>query len=142
MSTETEEPKAIVRNVLNESFDEANVEVINELCVTDFVHHTALRDDVEGREAFIAFAESLHEAFDDLSFDIETMVAEGDTVAVRGAISGVHVGEFQGIPPTEEPVTWKSYVFARIEDGKLAETWVLSDAMGLMQQLGVAPDLP
>ncbi|MDY6764968.1 MAG: ester cyclase [Halobacteria archaeon] len=141
MPTKQKKAKALVRQALEETFDEANVEILGEVCTTDYVHHTALGEDVEGREAFIAFAEGLHDAFDDLTFDIETIIAEDDTVAVRGVVSGVHVGEFQGISPTEESVTWKSYVFARIEDGKMAESWVLSDAMGLVQQLGATPEL-
>lgn len=135
MATQAEN-KELVRRVLNASFDEANLKALEDLCKADYVHHTVMGDDVEGQAAFIAFVGSLHDTFDDLSFTIRTVIAEGDLVAVRGDISGVHIGEFQGIPATQESVKWKSYAFAQVDDGKLAESWVLSDAMGLLEQLG------
>lgn len=140
MPTQLEERKALVRRALKGAFDEGDPEVLTELCTADFVHHTALREDVEGREAFVAFAQGLHEAFDDLSFSIESTVAEAETVAVRGAVSGVHAGDFQGIAPTQESVRWDSYVFVRLEGDAIAETWVLSDVAGLLDQLGAAPE--
>lgn len=139
MQTEHESGKATVRRALEESFDETNPAALEDLCTPDLVHHTALREDVTGREAFVEFAAGLHDAFDDLRFDIHSIVAEDDTVAVRGSVSGVHAGEFQGIEPTGKAVTWKSDVFARIEDGRLAETWVVSDMLGLLKQLDAVP---
>jgi hypothetical protein len=31
-------------------------------------------------------------------------------------------------------------VFTRIEDGKIAERWVVPDSLGMLQQLGVLPE--
>ena len=67
------------------------------------------------------------------------MIAEGDKVAVRFTARGTHKGEFLGIPPTGKQVAWAGINIYRVASGKIAETWQLSDGLGLMQQLGVVP---
>jgi predicted ester cyclase len=44
-----------------------------------------------------------------------------------------------GIPPTGQEVTVTGIEFDRVSGGKLEETWVTYDALGMMQQLGVVP---
>jgi predicted ester cyclase len=69
----------------------------------------------------------------------EDMVAEGDKVAVRATFRGTHQGEFAGIPATGLKVEFPVYLIYRIENRKIAEHWMLADAMSLMQQLGALP---
>ena len=45
------------------------------------------------------------------------------------------------VAPTGKPVTISGVGIARFANGKLAEGWVNWDALGLMQQLSVVPDL-
>jgi predicted ester cyclase len=74
-------------------------------------------------------------AFPDLHFTIEDMFAEGDKVATRWTIRGTHRGEFMGLPPTGNQVTWSGINITRVVEGKLVEDWVEQDTPGLMQQL-------
>ena len=67
------------------------------------------------------------------------MVAEGDRVAVRIEFTGVHDGDLMGIAPTGKPVTIEIAMIYRIENGKIVEHWMLSDLLGVMQQIGVIP---
>lgn len=69
----------------------------------------------------------------------DDVVAEGDVVAVRATFRGVHDGEFAGLEPTGIEVEIPLMLFYRIEDGLIAEHWMVADSMGLMQQLGVLP---
>jgi predicted ester cyclase len=66
-----------------------------------------------------AFA-GLHEEFPDVRVEIESMVAEGDIVAVRLTFSGTHA-------PTGERATWPAMVFARFSEGKAVESWEVTD---------------
>jgi predicted ester cyclase len=45
------------------------------------------------------------------------------------------------MPPTNRRVTISGISIERIEDGKMAETWVNWDFLGMLQQLGVIPPL-
>ena len=65
-----------------------------------------------------AFA-GLHEEFPDVRVELESMVAEGDVVAVRLTFSGTYA-------PTGERATWPM-VFARFSEGKAVESWEVTD---------------
>ena len=52
---------------------------------------------------------------------------------------GPHRADFQGIPPTGRVIDVNGVVIDCYVDDKIAEHWVLFDAMELMQQLGVMP---
>jgi predicted ester cyclase len=72
---------------------------------------------------------------------IEDLLAEGETVMARWSCRGTHKGDLSGIAPTGKQFTISGVSIARLANGKMAEGWVNWDAQGLMQQLGVAPEL-
>jgi predicted ester cyclase len=72
---------------------------------------------------------------------IEDIIAEGETVMTRWSCRGTHKGDLSGIAPTGNPFTISGMTVARVSNGKLAEGHVNWDALGLMQQLGVVPEL-
>ena len=45
-----------------------------------------------------------------------------------------------GIPPTGNRVNFTGISIYRIEGGLIAESWSVSDDLGLMQQLGAIPE--
>jgi len=80
-------------------------------------------------------------AFPDLHYTIEDMIAEGDKVVVRLTFSGTHRGEFMGVAPTNKRVTTTAIFIQRIVSGKLVEEWSNADLLGFFQQLGVIPSV-
>lgn len=82
------------------------------------------------------------DAFPDLSFVIDDMIAEGSRVAVRGRMTGTSTGPFHGYPPTGKRVTMGFITLCRVRDGKIAETWGYNDMPGLMRQLGAGSGSP
>jgi predicted ester cyclase len=46
-----------------------------------------------------------------------------------------------GVPPTEKEVTWTGILMFRIAEGRIVDQWLEQDVMGLMQQLGAAPEV-
>ncbi len=56
-------------------------------------------------------------------------------------LSGRHTGTFVGIPATGRGVSITSFNVFRLADGKIVKSWVVADALGLLQQLGVVPRL-
>ncbi len=53
-----------------------------------------------------------------------------------------HKGEFQGIAPTNKAVTVSKFDFFRFAGGKCIAHWDSVDRLGLLQQLGVVPQVP
>jgi predicted ester cyclase len=72
-----------------------------------------------GREGMKQAFAGLHEEFPDVRVELESMVAEGDVVAVRLTFSGTHA-------PTGEWDTWPM-VFARISESKAVKSWEVTD---------------
>jgi len=60
-------------------------------------------------------------------------------VVKRWTVTCKHTGELMGVPPTGKEIRFTGINIFRIVDGKIEEQWVESDALGLMQQLGIVP---
>ena len=133
-----EENKAIVRRFY-ELLNTGDLTGVDELCDTHYVFNRPGSAGQMDREGFKQFVTMVYTAFPDLQSAIEDLIAEGDQVALRFTRRGTHQGEFRGIPPTGKQVTWTGMEIYRIAAGKLAETWVSVDALGLLQQLGAVP---
>lgn len=86
----------------------------------------------EGLKQHIADFEAAFPRYELIPDDI---ITEGDKVVIRARGRGTHQGELFGISPTGRQVEFSAIVIYRIEEGKIAESWLQADAMGLMQQL-------
>ena len=112
---------------------------VDEFVAPNYVRHDPNTPEVRGAEAEKQLITMVLAAFPDIHFTIENLVAGGDTVAGRYTLRGTHNGEWLGIPPTHKAVTLTVMEIYRIADGKIAEQWVILDALGMLQQLGVIP---
>jgi len=136
----TENNKALIRRVNEEAINQGNLALLDELVGSDYVEHDPnYPQAVCGAEGLKQYFQTFRSAFPDLHFTIEDIIGEGDTVAVRQTGRGTHQGELFGIPPTGKQVTVTAMIFHRFVNGKPVESWVNSDSMGMLQQLGVIP---
>lgn len=131
-----QENKEIYRHVLNELYNRANLEVIDEHLSPDFVYHVSMPGISPDREGAKQFVRGITSAFSDIRYTVEDLVAEGDKVVARWSSRGVHTGELIGVPATGKEVTTTGISMARIVDGKIKELWSEFDALGMLQQLG------
>lgn len=139
-TTTLEENKQIARRFPEDVATKGDIDLIDEICAEDVIDHSPLGE-VRGREELKNQIESIRKAFKDLSATVEDVIAEGDTVAMRVTIRGIHDGVFMSVEPTGIELEVANMVFTHIEDGKIGERWVQPDMLGLMQQLGVV-ELP
>jgi steroid delta-isomerase-like uncharacterized protein len=134
------ENKAIVRRLYEEVWNKRRIELVDELMSPSHaMHDNHLPDSGVGPEAYKRNVARYVTGFPDLRFTVEDMVAENDKVAVGWTISGTHKGEFRGISPTGRKVSVEGITINQIAGGKIMDSYVSWDALGLMQQLGVAP---
>jgi predicted ester cyclase len=75
----------------------------------------------------------------DFHTEILDMIAEGDKVVARVNITGLHTGNFFGIPATGKHVEFSGMYLVRIENGKIVEHWGEEDGVRLLEQLGMIP---
>jgi steroid delta-isomerase-like uncharacterized protein len=139
MTTE-ERNKAGFRRVYEEGLNEGNLAVADELIAPDFIDHEAHPGTSSGPESLRQLITMLRTAFPDLRFEIEDLIAEGDTVAGRLTMNGTHTGPLMGMPPTGRKVRQAHMHFVRFLDGKAIEHWGVRDDMGMMRQMGLMPE--
>ena len=138
-SSISEENKNVVRNFIAEFKNNANHDIVDELFTTDFVHHLKDPRLPPGREAMKLLGQSIAAAFPDVRATAEDLLADGDKVIERTTAVATHTGEFNGIPPTGNPVVWTELHIYRFEDGKIAELWSEIDLLALLTQIGAIP---
>lgn len=92
-----------------------------------------------GFEGWRAGVEHFRSVFQGICFDNLHIIAEGDLVAVRSVIRGVHTGGFMGIEPTGATIAVECADYYRLRDGVLVEHWDVVDFFGLLHQIGGVP---
>jgi len=138
----SEANKNVVRRLFEEVWNKGNLNVTDELFASTYVHHDASTPDLgRGPESEKKRATLYRTAFPDLRLTIEDILAEGETVMARWSCRGTHKGDLSGIAPTGKQFTISGVSIARFAGGKMVEGYVNWDALGLMQQLGVVPEL-
>ena len=128
------------KRLIEEVFGGGNYDVADELIAPGAVgHDPAQPAPVTGPEGVKESARGYRSAFPDLSFTIDQTVAEGEYVACRWTSRGTHKGELFGIAATGKEATVTGISIDRWQNGKIVESWVNWDALGLLQQLGAVP---
>jgi steroid delta-isomerase-like uncharacterized protein len=138
----SEPNKAIVRRLFEELWNKGNLSLADELFAPNYEHHDASTLDFgRGPESEKKRATLYRTAFPDIQLTMEEVIAEGEIVMTRWSCRGTHKGDLSGIAPTGKQINISGVTIARLANGKMAESWVNWDALGLMQQLGVVPEL-
>jgi steroid delta-isomerase-like uncharacterized protein len=112
---------------------------VDVLLADDYVRHDPNTPEVRGREAEKQLVTMFLTGFPDLHITTEDLVSVGDKVALRLTVRGTQEGELFGIPPTGKQVTVALLEIHRLAGGRIAEQWVVMNALGMMQQLGAIP---
>jgi predicted ester cyclase len=133
----SEENKRTTRRVLDELFEQGNMDAADELVHPDFVNHEAPPDNPQGPEGLRETITWLRGLWGPMHFDIEDEITEEDKVVARVVMHGKHVGEFLGKEPTGKEFATKQIHVWRLEDGKMIEHWSVRDDLGQALQLGL-----
>jgi steroid delta-isomerase-like uncharacterized protein len=138
----SEQNKAMVHRLFEELWNKGNLPVADELIAPTYTHHDASTPDVgRGPESEKKRVTLYRTAFPELRLTVEAVIAEGESVVARWSCRGAHRGDLSGIAPTGKQFVISGVTVVRFTDGKIVEGWINWDALGLMQQLGVVPEL-
>ncbi|OJW08503.1 MAG: hypothetical protein BGO49_12485 [Planctomycetales bacterium 71-10] len=128
------------RQWFEEVWNERNDKAAGAMMTPEAVGHSEAGEMV-GLNEFLAFRNRFLDAFPDLKFEVESVVADGDEAAVRWVARGTHSGDALGVPPCHKAVqirgiSWLLFV----EDGRMIEGWDAWNMGTLMQHLAEGPD--
>jgi predicted ester cyclase len=132
--------KQLVLRFVDEVANGANLDAVDALVHGDFFSHEAAASRGSGPLAVRATILQLHQAFSGFRVECLDLIAENGKVALRTRVSGRHVGEFNGIPPSWHEWSVQQIHIVRVVDGKLIEHWASRDDLGALRQLGVLPE--
>lgn len=95
----------------------------------------ASETECRGREESIKVFLGFGKALPDMKHSIQEIIVSGDTVVVRGELSGTPAGDFFGVPHTGRSFTIMTMDKHAVKDGKLAHTYHLEDWASAIRQL-------
>jgi len=130
------ENKAIVRKMF-EAINKQSLASLDKLMAPDFILHMHAKQ-TQGWEVSRQVVESEINAFPDLHVVIEDIIAEGDKVCVRLQETATHAGEYRGLAPTGNKLSYTVVAIWRVVEGKIVEGWIVYDQLDFLKQLGVA----
>ena len=135
----TQDNSAIVRRFVDEVINQGKMGSAEEFVWEDVVEQVPLPGQGPGLEGLKDVLRGMRSAFPDIDFSIKEQVCEGDKVVSRFEWTGTHKAEFMGVPATGRQVRVWGVVIYRLEAGRIKDTRILMDALGLMMQLGALP---
>jgi steroid delta-isomerase-like uncharacterized protein len=122
-----------------EQFRGGDPATIDELCDPGLVDHNPAPDHEPTLAGFKQKVAGFNSSFPDLEYDLQDIVASGDTVATRWLVTGSLQQEFMGIPAAGQTIRVEGMNFYRVKDGRVSDIWTQFDGVGMMQQLGAIP---
>lgn len=99
-----------------------------------------------GRQDTVAGLREWHAAeaatWADAAYEVVSLVAGGDQVAVRWRARARQVGQWGPVPPTGRSITWDGVHLFVISADRIVAVWAISDMFAKAVQLGVVMTPP
>lgn len=130
------DPETLVRRFYAEVWGRADEAVARDILHPELAFRGSLGPERRGVEGFIDYMRSVHAALGEYRCIVEELVAAETSAAAHMTFTGIHRGDFFGMPATGRRITWAGAAFFTVVDGRIATLWVLGDVDGLKAQLG------
>ena len=123
---------------LQRAWNEKNWEALRDLHTRDWIDHN-MPEGFKDLDGLHASFQLFTAAFPDLHFRPVNIISDGDFVSSHYEITGTHIGDFMGLPPTGREFRIRGITQLEMQDGLCAEAWTVLDQLSLMQQIGAVP---
>ena len=128
----------VVRRI-EAAWAESDLDALDDLIAADYTPHTPGSDQIPpGLQGAKMAHQGVMQSFPDRKVNVEEILGDGDTVAVRTRITGTNDGGFPlfNVPANGAKIDFPAVSIYRLRDGKIVGHWGLNDALTLMMQLG------
>ena len=141
METVTKTNKAVMNRFV-EFINTASEKLAEELISPNAIFYVPGQPEpMRGPIGYLTIIKMMRSGFPDIQWSLEDIVVEGDKVAARFIMRGIHRGSFLGVPPTGKSIIVQAMNFYRLTDGQIVEEHGQPDFLGLLQQIGAAPTI-
>lgn len=131
-----DENKLLVRDFVERVINDRDLDAAGTYVAEDVVEQVPFPGQGPGLAGLKDVLRGLFAAFPDMHWTIDEQMAEADKVLTRFTWTGTHDGEFFGVPASGRTVSVWGMVIDRIERGRIKDTRILMDALGMMRQIG------
>ena len=128
----TEQNKEIVRRFVTEALSGRNLSLADEVLAPNYVNRLTGAD----LAAFKGMLTGMSTALSNVRFEIDDLVAEGDSVVARWKMEATHTGSLMGETPTGKRVSSRGLTYYRLVNGQIVEDDPVSSP-DLLQALGI-----
>lgn len=136
MTDTTSESEELARRLINDVWSQGDLEAIDEIIAQDYVDYYEGEPNAHGRDGLKEYVSGLRESFPDFGKEIKELLTDDDSVALRFMATGTHEGEYEGIEPTGNEISFAGSIFVHSEDGEITATYESADTLGFMEKLG------
>lgn len=133
----SEKNKELARRFYEEVFNRRNLHAIDQVCAANVVDHHPMPGQRSGAAGLEGVLTQFVEAFPDMNFKVEELVAERDFVVARCTMTATHRGPLFGSPPTGQRLTFHALDMVRVQNDKIVELWHYGDEAEILTQIGV-----
>jgi steroid delta-isomerase-like uncharacterized protein len=130
-----ENAKVLVREFFEEAWGKGNMAAVDKFVAADYVEHPRPPTLPPGTDGMKQLIGAYRTAFPDLTMTLDDIFAEGEMVAFRWSVSGTHLGDWLGVPPTGNHVAATGITLFRVSSGKVVEGWTNMDLRPAEEEL-------
>ncbi|MBZ0298302.1 MAG: ester cyclase [Anaerolineae bacterium] len=128
----TDQNKAVVRRFMMEVLTGRSLDHADEMLAPNYKNHMTGAD----LAAFKGMLTGMSTALSGMKFEIEELVAEGDSVVARWTMEATHTGSLMEEPPSGKKISSRGLTYYRLVNGQIVEDDPLSSP-DLLQALGI-----
>ena len=133
------ENASIVRQFIEKVINQGDIDGAGRFVWEDVVEQVPFPGQGPGLSGLQDVLRGMRPAFPDMLWTVDEQLCERDRVLTRFTWTGTQDGAFLGVPPTARRVTAWGMVIDRLVEGRIKDTRILMDTLGLMMQLGAMP---
>jgi predicted ester cyclase len=135
-AVQAEANRQLALRYFNDMWNRLDPAVADQIIAPDVVGHVNART-LQGIETLRQRIASIGKIYAPMRFTVESVVAEGDRIAVRWTQHATHTGAHLGPATAGKSVTVTGMNMFRVAAGRIAEIWVNADDLGELEQLGL-----
>lgn len=138
VSRDAEARKSVIRNLYS-VFSTGDTDDLEEIIGPGYVDRTLSPGQAPGIEGLKQSIGAFRAAFPDGEITARELLADGDKVVARVTLTGTHVADYFGTPPSGTPIASEGVEIFRFAHGMVVESWSL---FGEIRPLRIADKQP
>ena len=130
-----ERNRSTILRFFREVMGAGDMDLLDELAIEDYEDHVALAGQGQGRQGLKSRVARIRAAFQP-RHRLHDVIVDANLVAVYWTLTGVHSGEFLGLPPTGKPVEFDGVDMYVMHEGLMAAHRNVVNLWAFYRQVG------